>query len=169
MIPLSIDHIYREHGHVVLRRARRLLGSEAEARDAFQEIFLSLVTRPEQLRGVTRITGWLYSVTTNHCLNVLRKRRTRTRILGAVEPRPPDAGMRGEQMVQVRALLERLPEPLDEVAIYTYVDEMTHDEIAAALGCSRRQVGYLIERLHRVAREAELAPLVSRALKEQPS
>lgn len=192
-----IDQLYREHGHVVLRRARRLLGSEAEARDAFHEIFLSLVTRPEQLRGVTRITSWLYAVTTHYCLNALRKRRTQMRILDGLAPPPPDAGRRGELMVRVRALLERLPAPLDEVAVYYYVDEMTHDEIAAVLGCSRRKVGYLLERLQHAAREVELAPsrppdgvapldgmpaphdgapvdnapvpLVARSLKEQPS
>lgn len=168
-----IDQIYREHGHVVLRRARRLLGSEAEARDAFHEIFLSLLTRPEQLRGVTRITAWLYGATTHHCLNVLRQRRTRTRLLAAIDPAPPDAGKRGEQMVRVRALLARLPAPLDEVAVYYYVDEMTHEEIAAVLGCSRRQVGYLLERLQHEAQAAEPndepGPIFRRPLKEQPS
>ena len=153
-----IEQIYREHGHIVLRRARRLLGSEAEARDAFHEIFLSLVTRPEQLRGVTRITSWLYVATTHYCLNALRKRRTQMRILDGIGPAPPDAGRRGEVMVRVRALLERLPAPLDAVAVYYYVDEMTHDEIAAVLDCSRRKVGYLLERLQRAVREVELAP-----------
>lgn len=153
-----IDQIYREHGHVVLRRARWLLGSESEARDAFHEIFLSLLDRPEQLRGVTRITAWLYRATTHHCLNALRNRRTRARILSSMDPAPPDAGTRGEQLVRVRALLAQLPAPLDEVAVYTYVDEMTHEEVASALGCSRRKVGYLIEQLHRVAQIAEPSP-----------
>lgn len=166
-----IEQLYREHGHVVLRRARRLLGSEAEARDAFHEIFLSLVSRPEQLRGVTRVTSWLYAVTTHYCLNALRKRRTQQRILGGLVPAPPDAGRQGELMVRVRALLEQLPPPLDEVAVYYYLDEMTHDEIAAILDCSRRQVGYLIQRLQHAARALELEPLplVARSLKEQPS
>ena len=160
-----IDRIYREHGHVVLRRARQLLGSESEAHDAFQEIFLSLLARPQQLDGVTRITAWLYGATTHHCLNVLRNRRTRTRILAALDPVPDASGARGEQLVRVRALLERLPAPLGEVAVYYYVDEMTHEEIAAVLGCSRRRVGYLLARLHEVAEAAELPP----RLREQES
>ena len=142
-----IDRLYRDHGHVVLRRARELLRSEAEARDAVQDIFLGLLQRPEQLAGVLSITGWLYRATTHHCLRRLRDRRGRMRILDTLQPPSPVAS-RSEMLAQVRSLLERLPEPLGEVAVYHYVDGMTYDEIGALLGCSRRQVGYLIARLH---------------------
>jgi len=151
-----IEQLYRDHGHVVLRRARALLRSESEARDACQEIFLGLLQHPEQLDGVTRITAWLYRVTTHHCLNQLRNRRGRVRLLAGLAPLSEVVDARAEKRAQVRAVLERLPEPLGEVAVYHHVDGMTYDEIAALLGCSRRQVGYLIERLH--ASAAELAP-----------
>jgi RNA polymerase sigma-70 factor (ECF subfamily) len=143
----AIDQLYRDHGHVVLRRARSLLRSDSEARDAVQDIFLDLLRRPEQLDGVVKITGWLYRTTTHHCLNKLRDQRGRVRILDAFQP-PASVAPRSEAFAQVRALLNRLPEPLGEVAIYHHLDGMTYDEIAALLGCSRRQVGYLIERLH---------------------
>jgi RNA polymerase sigma factor (sigma-70 family) len=142
-----IDRLYREHGHVVLRRARELLRSESEATDAVQDIFLSLVQRPEQLDGVVSVTAWLYRATTHYCLNRLRDLRGRTRILDTLQPVAAVAS-RSEMLAQVRSLLDKLPEPLGEVAVYHYVDGMTYDEIAAMLGCSRRQVGYLLARLH---------------------
>jgi RNA polymerase sigma-70 factor, ECF subfamily len=142
-----IDRLYREHGHVVLRRARDLLRSESEATDAVQDIFLSLVQRPEQLDGVVSVTAWLYRATTHYCLNRLRDRRGRTRILETLQPVAAVAS-RSEMLAQVRSLLDKLPEPLGEVAVYHYVDGMTYDEIAGMLGCSRRQVGYLLARLH---------------------
>jgi RNA polymerase sigma-70 factor (ECF subfamily) len=145
-----IERLYREHGHVVLRRARELLRSDAEATDAVQDIFLSLVQRPEQLQGVTKITAWLYRATTHYCLNKLRARRGHDRILGALRP-VASVDPRGERLAHVRALLDRLPEPLGEAVIYHHVDGMTYDEIAAMLGCSRRQVGYLLERVHAIA------------------
>ncbi len=82
----AIEKLYRDHGHVVLRRARELLRSESEARDAVQDIFVALLQQPAQLAGVTRITAWLYRVTTHHCLNALRDQRGRGRLLGAVRP-----------------------------------------------------------------------------------
>jgi RNA polymerase sigma-70 factor (ECF subfamily) len=142
-----IDQLYRTHGHVVLRRARELLRSNADATDAVQDIFLSLLRRPEQLDGVARITAWLYRATTHYCLNKLRDGRGHLRILGTFRPAssvPP----RSEAFAQVRALLDKLPEPLAEVAVYHHLDGMTYDEIAAILGCSRRQVGYHLARLH---------------------
>jgi RNA polymerase sigma-70 factor (ECF subfamily) len=149
-----IERLYREHGHVVLRRARELLRSEVEATDAVQDIFLSLLQRPGQLDGVTRITAWLYRATTHHCLNRLRNRRGRLKILDGLRP-ASSVDSRGELLAQVRSLLEQLPEPLGEVADYYHVDGMTYDEIAAILGCSRRQVGALLERLRAVVARNE--------------
>lgn len=49
-------------------------------------------------------------------------------------------------MAAVRQLLGRLPEQLAAVVVYHHLDGMTHEEISTVLGCSRRQVGYLLER-----------------------
>ena len=142
-----IDELYRTHGHVVYRRARELLRSASDATDAVQDIFLSIVNRPEQLAGVVRVTAWLYRATTHYCLNKLRDRRGRMRLLGALRP-ASSVAPRSEAFAQLRSLLDRLPEPLAEVAVYHHLDGMTYDEIAEILGCSRRQVGYYLERLH---------------------
>ena len=142
----DIERLYRELGHVVLRRARALLRSDAEARDVLHEIFANLLARPEQLRDVEKRVGWLYRATTNHCLNLIRNRDGRARILRSI-PRSEEAPPRGETLATVRGLLGRLPSPLAEVAVYYYVDEMSQEEISRILGCSRRQVGHLLERL----------------------
>ena len=62
-----------------------------------------------------------------------------------------------EELAVLHAELARLPEPLAQVAVYRYVDEMTHDEIARILGCSRRHVGDLLERLEARAHGEEAA------------
>jgi RNA polymerase sigma-70 factor (ECF subfamily) len=145
----EIERMYRERGHVVLRRAGQILGREDEAREVVQEVFAGLVGKPAQFAGGSSVTTWLYSVTTHLCLNRLRDARTRARLLAeAVAP----AGARaaapvGEDRAAVRAFLARLPEPLAQLAVYFYVDEMSHEEIARVTGQSRRQVGRLLERV----------------------
>ena len=146
--PPAIAGLYRSHGHVVLRRARTLLGNEADAREALQEVFAALLRNPDAVRSAGSVVGWLYQATTHHCLNQLRRARTGARVL-ALHVRPglvEAGGPRGEAAAAVRRLLALLPEDVAAAVVYHHLDGMTHAEIADLLGCSRRQVGYLLER-----------------------
>ena len=84
----AIDRLYRSHGHIVLRRARMLLGSEADAQEALQEVFTSLLRSPETVRNARSLVGWLYRATTHFCLNQLRNLRTGARLLESRAPAP---------------------------------------------------------------------------------
>ncbi|MEU3827470.1 sigma-70 family RNA polymerase sigma factor [Streptomyces sp. NPDC029080] len=66
--------------------AHRLLGSAAEADDALQEAWLR--ARQADTTAVTNLTGWLTTVVTRVCLNLLRARRNRRETFLDV----PDAG-----------------------------------------------------------------------------
>jgi RNA polymerase sigma factor (sigma-70 family) len=149
----DIERLYRERGHVVLRRAGQLLGNEEEAHEIVQEIFAGLLADRDQFAGASSVTTWLYSVTTHLCLNRLRDWRTRQRLLaanGGLGSGFGDARAGLEvaaSRATVRAFLGRVPAPLAQIAVYHYVDEMSHEEIGRVLGCSRRQVGRLVEDL----------------------
>ena len=86
----SLEALYLRTGHLVLRRARRLLGQSEDASDVLQDVFLELAKRRDELKGSASVTTWLYSVTTHQCLNRLRNRRTRQRLLA--EQGPPLRG-----------------------------------------------------------------------------
>ena len=147
-----LEQLYREQGPAVLRRARQILQDEEEARDALQEIFLSLADRqPFEQRGGT--TAWFYVRTTHFCLNRLRDNHNRARLRRERGERTPiSTPARGETVALARDVLARLPSDVAEVAIYYYCDEMTQDEIAVLMACSRRHVGHLLERLHDTTR-----------------
>ena len=149
--PLDIDRVYREHGSIVLRRAGQILADADEAREALQDIFVELATRPEQFAGTSSVATFLYRVTTNHCLNRLRNRRRRARLderalVGGVWTAHPPIS------IDAQEALRRLPEELARIAVYYFVDEMTQEEIAGLLGCSRRAVN---KKLARVQGELE--------------
>lgn len=141
----AIERLYRSHGHIVLRRARSLLGSEHDAQEALQEVFASLLREPSSLRNARSVTGWLYQASTHFCLNQLRNRRTGARLLELHVP-PQSAGPTAEALAEVRRLLAQMPDEVAAAVVYHRLDGMTHDEVAEMLGCSRRQVGYLLER-----------------------
>lgn len=152
----AIERAYLEHGHSVLRRARRILGDEQEAREVLQEVFASLIDRPQQFEGRSSILTWLYSATTHRSLNRLRDQRTRLRLVqehfgGRSEGTAPAQ----ESDIQARQILANAPSELAQVAVYYYYDEMTHAEIAELLSCSRRHVGNLLERFKEHVKKEE--------------
>jgi RNA polymerase sigma-70 factor (ECF subfamily) len=154
-----VEGAYRKHGHSVLRRARNLLGNEADAAEALQEVFLSLLERPDQFEHRSSVLTFLYSTTTHLCLNRLRNARTRARILEEHAQRVPAAAEeRPEPTAQLRQLLARLPDNLRAAAVYHYLDEMTQEEIAETMGCSRRHVGNLLQRLRELVQKQEALP-----------
>jgi RNA polymerase sigma factor (sigma-70 family) len=156
----EFDDLYRRHAPAAFRRARRLLGSEADAHEVVHDVFLSLFERPQQFAGQSRMSTFLYSAVTHACLNRIRNQRTRARLAFQhfSSPHTPTSGdPPAENHVLLRSLLLRMPAQLAEVAVYYYMDELTHDEISRLLDCSRRHVGDLLERLSAWARAEELA------------
>jgi RNA polymerase sigma-70 factor (ECF subfamily) len=125
-----------------------LLGNEHDAREILHDVFASLLDRSAPFRSDSSPTTWLYAATTHGCLNAIRNRKTRARLLaGEARAGEVSASPTPEGGAIVRDLLQRVPEDLAQVAIYHFADGMTHEEIAEVLGCSRRHVGDLIERL----------------------
>lgn len=166
----AIGELYRRHAHVVLRRARRLLGDEEEAREVLHDLFAKLVAHPEQLDDARRsVTGWFYVATTHACLARLRDGKNRTRLiaerLAPALPRRQEA--RAEDLTLARQLLARLPDELAAVAWYYHVDGMTQREIGELLGCSHRHVGNLVGRANSLVERAH-TPMVLAAV-EEPS
>jgi RNA polymerase sigma-70 factor (ECF subfamily) len=144
----TIGELYRSHGAMVLRRARQITGNEHEAEEVVQEIFGKLLEEPESLDRARNPTAWLYGATTHLCLNRIRNRKNRERLLKE-KVMPVEGEQRSaETAALVQQALEALPEELSAAFVYYYLDQMTHSEIAGILGCSRRQVGNLLERAH---------------------
>jgi RNA polymerase sigma-70 factor (ECF subfamily) len=157
--PVDIDQAFRDHGHHVQRRAARILGDHEEAREVLQDVFTLLLERPGAFRGQSALSSWLYGVTTRLCLNRIRKRCNRRRLRALfLLPAEEACAASSEQRAQVREILSQVPDELAQVAIYHYLDEMSHAEIASVIGCARRTVGSMLDRFHcRVRRMEEAA------------
>jgi RNA polymerase sigma-70 factor (ECF subfamily) len=126
-----------------------MLASDDDARDLVQEIFASLVAKPQQFDGRSEVSTFLYAVTTHACLARLRDRRNRARLLeeqvqpwaGSIDERTPAT------RVAVQRVLAQLPDDEARAAIYYHLDGMSHAEIAEVMECSPRHVGNLLSRL----------------------
>ena len=152
---LTTHQLYAQYGPMVLRRARAMLSDEHAARDAAQEIFLKVLESMAQFRAESSPVTWLYRATTNHCLNLLRDGARRNRALDAlafVSSDEAEAGL--DERLTLNAVLAQVPEPLREIAVYYYLDQMSHDEIAQLIGVSRRTVGNRLVEFHAACKVA---------------
>jgi RNA polymerase sigma-70 factor (ECF subfamily) len=150
----SLEALYVSHGPAVLRRARQLLGDDSEAQEVLHDVFTSLLQNPGQFAGTSSAMTFLYRMTTNAALGRLRSRRTHERLLAAdLRGREEPSQASPETLVELRAWLLSLPEELARVAVYYHMDEMTQEELALVLGCSRQWVGKLLRQLE--ARERQ--------------
>lgn len=143
----EVQALYAQFAPVVYRRARVLLGRDADAWDVVQEVFERMLTHGQGFRGEARPMTWVYRVTTNVALNLLRGRKLREPVLTVVSDEP---GL-GPEAVEARQLLAKWLQHLDEreleVASLLYLDELTQQEVADVLGLSRKTIVREVEGL----------------------
>jgi RNA polymerase sigma-70 factor (ECF subfamily) len=65
----------------VLKICRAKLGNQAEAEEAAQDVFASVWKNAQHWQaGQAKVTTWLYRVTSNRCIDILRRRKPMTPI-----------------------------------------------------------------------------------------
>ena len=151
----AIEELYRRYGSSVYRRARAILGNEHRAQDAMHEVFIRALCAQEAWQDSSSPVAWLYRVTTNYCLNLIRNEKRRAELLaqegGLLEPR---AEAPGDVRLTLKQVLLSVEPELREVAICFHLDGMTQTEAAEHLGVSRRTVGYRLQALREVLRSS---------------
>ena len=73
----AMDVLLRRHHGRIWAVCRRITGNDADAADATQEAMLLIVRRLGTFDGRSRFTTWAHRVTTNACLDELRRRGRR--------------------------------------------------------------------------------------------
>ena len=117
-----------------------ILGDAADAEDAMQEVFVKAMKALETFRGDSSPTTWLYRISTNHCLNMIRsKKRLRLRLEQKAKDPLPLSNVPAERMeaaTLVRELLPLFDRRTQQMAIYCFVDGMSQEEVAIQVGAS---------------------------------
>ena len=136
----------------VLAGATRMLGGDrAEAEDVAQEAMLRLWrAAPGWQGGGAKVSTWLWTVTSNLCIDRLRRRRGQ----GLDEiPEPPDdapgaqAGMeQAERLAALDAALAQLPERQRIAVVLRHIEGLSNPEIAEVLGVGVEAVESLTAR-----------------------
>ena len=135
------------------RRCLRLLRDPEAASDATQEVFRKLLV--EGLKDdPDLVLPWIWRVATNHCLNQRRNagRRGEEGLNPDLDLAPDGETAFPERRV-VQKVLERFDEKTQAIAVGVLVDGMEHEEVAGALGISRKTVSRKLEKFLENARK----------------
>ena len=124
------------YGDRMLGLAFSILGDRAEAEDAVQDVMVRIWKALPQFRGDSAMSTWIYAITRNRCLTILKQRQGGPP-LSLDDPASHEAVQHvsaGEgDTSDVWALLERLPLPYRQTLTLFYAEEKSYEEIARAL------------------------------------
>ncbi|MCK6486697.1 MAG: sigma-70 family RNA polymerase sigma factor [Phycisphaerae bacterium] len=162
--PAAFEQLVRRHGGWMLAVARRMLGSEDDARDAVQDALISAYRAMSGFQEQSRLSTWLHRIVVNAALMKLRKRdRRQERSIEELLPRFLDDGHPADPAVEwpisadelaqqrdtremVRRCIAQLPENYRTVLMLRDIEELDTRETARLLGIEENAVKV---RLHR--------------------
>ncbi|HZP28190.1 MAG TPA: sigma-70 family RNA polymerase sigma factor [Acidimicrobiia bacterium] len=155
----------------LLAHCYRMLGSAVDAEDALQDALVDAWRGLAGFEGRSSLRSWLYTVTTNACLKVVRRRPTRVLPVdygGPADPHDratepllesvwlepyPDEGLRYEERESVElafvAALQHLPARQRAVLLLREVLGFSAREVAEMLDTSPASIDSALQRAHR--------------------
>jgi RNA polymerase sigma-70 factor (ECF subfamily) len=146
----ALEHIFRQHAPMAYRTAKALTGSQEDAEDIVQTIFLRLIRGEYSANLRENAKAYLHRAAVNMSLDVLRARRrhTFTDDLDGLEAPPPAAtGFRGASYHRLDRALAELPSEAVQMLTLRYVHGYDDADIARLLGTSRGAIALRLFRL----------------------
>ena len=149
----ALAALYRRYADVVYRTAFRVTGSEHEADDVLQDVFVGLRRALDRYEERGSFTAWLRAVTTRTALLHLRHgRRSATLDQDARRASETPRAALAEERIAARQALALLPDSLRIVFVLKEIAGYSHQEIADMLGI---KAGTSRVRLHRAWADLE--------------
>lgn len=139
---LYFTHLYRRYAGKVFAKCISMLSDEGLARDATQEIFIKVLLNLSKFTEQSSFSTWVYSITYNYCIDVIRKKKKVplifTEDIGRVskeaEVEIPDSVLLEMKQERLGKVLDRLPPGDKAILMMKYIDDMQIKEIGDVLG-----------------------------------
>ena len=162
----AYEPLVLEHQTQIYNLALRILGNETDAWDAAQDAFLRAYTNLADFRGESRFGVWLYRLTNNICLDILRKQKRRPAVsLDAMENEDgenetlqiPDERFSPQEELEKKELREavsramnQLPEEYRQILSLREIGGLSYEELAGMLNL---ETGTVKSRLNRARKK----------------
>ncbi len=164
--------LMRRHNQTLYRTARSIPKDDAEAEDAVQEAYLLAYRGMGAFRGEAKLSSWLVRIVVNEAIARTRKRKRRAEVIrldgdvesevtagestmDAVAPGQPEQGaLRAETRRLLEKKIDGLPDAFRTVFLLRAIEEMSVEEVAAALNIPEATVRTRFFRARGLLREA---------------
>jgi RNA polymerase sigma-70 factor (ECF subfamily) len=148
------------HQARVIGTISKMLGSDAEAEDLAQQVFIRIWKSAPRYRPTAKFTTWLFRITRNLVFNELRRKR---HFVDQADEMPEPAErrdqepdkvlMEGELQSAIQNAIDQLPESQRLAIILRRYEGMAYEEIAAVIGTSVPAVKSILFRARAELRE----------------
>lgn len=135
----------------------RYLQQQQEAEDAVQEIFVKVYFKKDKFREEAQITTWLYRITVNHCLDLLKSKKRKhyfsqlSHFFSAETDKIPDQNNsksleEKQGLAKLHNQLNRLPEKQLTVIVLNKLEGIPLTKVAEIMNTSYKAAESLLQR-----------------------
>jgi RNA polymerase sigma-70 factor (ECF subfamily) len=157
----SFGIIVERYWNMVMALALSRIDNAADAEDIAQESFLKAYSHLHRLRHPYRFAGWLSKITSQQCINHIRKNvRKRNAfsysnfdVPAQVAMCSSNPGLTNEQVHFVRKTISRLPEKFRKVIIMRFITGLSAAQIAEKLGKRHGTIRVWLHRAYQILRK----------------
>lgn len=145
----SFTELVRRHGPMVWAVCRNALRSEADAEDAFQATFLTLVRQSASIRKRESLAAWLHGVAVRVCLKsrqATARRLARETRKAAQTSTISQNEVWHDDLVHVHRAIKQLPKREHAVFVLSILEGIPQAEVARQLGLQVNSVSGLLSR-----------------------
>jgi RNA polymerase sigma-70 factor (ECF subfamily) len=150
--------LYDRYFQLISRRCISLLGNEADAKDAAQEIMIKIMTNLARFKMKSSFSTWVYSITYNFCMDRLRKRKRQPNMedefpeIGEEDP-IPDEEIYNMEIKALNWVMKEISSNDKAVLLMKYHEGMSIKEIGEVLGKADSAVKMQLKRAKERARD----------------
>jgi len=155
----SFEKLVQKHKESIINIIYQFIGERDEAEDLAVEVFLRVYKAAKSYEAKAKFTTWLYKITTNLCLNEIRKKAKLQTIslskpisageekeeeliekIADAAPSPQQILEKKERNALIRKAIDSLPAKQRMATILQIYEGLSYKEISRILGCSVKSV-----------------------------
>lgn len=158
----AFKQIIESYQENIIRVCMGFVGSQEDAEDLAQDVFIQLYKSSSSLRGEARLSTWLYRVAVNRSLNYIRSMKSRQQYTHIEVSDVPDAVSSEEADDKIKATdhrkairqsFGRLPDNQRTAFILQKYEDLSYEEISKVMNMSLSSVQSLIFRARKNLQE----------------